>query len=685
MRLPSAKEGLFSLKCFVAGMLALYLAFQLGLERPFWGMMTTYIVASPLSGSVRSKALYRVLGTVVGSTIAVLLVPTLANAPELLALALACWVGICLYISLLDRTPRSYVFMLAGYTAALIGFPVVTTPGTIFDVATARVEEIFLGIACATVVHSVAFPSSIGSALLARVDAAMRDAHRWIQEVTKGIRSDHDQHARRTLAGDITELRLMSTHLPFDTSHLRWTAATMHLLQDQLALLVPTLSAVEDRLAALRELGPQFLTPQWNQVLDEIADWAQHGDMQSDFPAAHLRQKINSLVPDVGPNATWGQMLQVNLAARLESLVDACEALTKFRRRVGDVTNGAALPSAPPNPGSSLNGLHKDRVLALMSAFAAVIAICACCAFWIATSWPNGALAAMMSAVVCCFFATQDDPTPAIRKFTAYTAWGMPIAAVYLLFVIPAIHGFEMLVLVFAPVLLLLGCYIARPATALRAMATLMGMLGMLALQDTDNADLASLINNMLAQLIGMGTALIFTGLLRSVSSEWTARRLLHKGWVELSAMGASNQAEPSAVVPLVATKMLDRIALLTPRLAASGGDWDQSAVNALGDLRIALGMALLLDIAQRATAAGIVIRPLMTRLSEHFRSLVEGRNSATENLLASIDTALRGICESCVGAELRRAVISLTSLRRDLFPAAPPFSQKLTNVVVST
>jgi uncharacterized membrane protein YccC len=40
----------------------------------------------------------------------------------LLSLALACWVGLCLYVSLLDRTPRSYVFMLAGYTAGLIGF-----------------------------------------------------------------------------------------------------------------------------------------------------------------------------------------------------------------------------------------------------------------------------------------------------------------------------------------------------------------------------------------------------------------------------------------------------------------------------------------------------------------------------------------------------------------------------------
>ena len=81
--------------------------------------------------------------------------------PELLVLALALWAAVCLYVSLLDRTPRSYMFMLAGYTAALIGFPAVLDPGAIFDTALARIEEITLGIVCASLVSSLAF-SPIG-------------------------------------------------------------------------------------------------------------------------------------------------------------------------------------------------------------------------------------------------------------------------------------------------------------------------------------------------------------------------------------------------------------------------------------------------------------------------------------------------------------------------------------------
>ncbi len=116
-------EWIFSLKAFAGAMLAVCLASWAGQPHPFWAMMTAYIVANPMAGAVRSKAVFRFCGTLVGGTAAVLLVPRFAHAPELLSLALALWVAGCLTLSLHDRTPRAYAFMLAGYTAALIGFP----------------------------------------------------------------------------------------------------------------------------------------------------------------------------------------------------------------------------------------------------------------------------------------------------------------------------------------------------------------------------------------------------------------------------------------------------------------------------------------------------------------------------------------------------------------------------------
>ena len=129
--------AIFAFNCFAAAMLALFVGFSIGLPRPYWAMSTALIVSHPLSGAVRSKAIYRLFGTLLGAAVAIFLVPPLVDSPVLLSLAVSMWIGACLFVSLLDRTPRSYLMMLAGYTAAIIAFPSVNSPGNIFDIAVA--------------------------------------------------------------------------------------------------------------------------------------------------------------------------------------------------------------------------------------------------------------------------------------------------------------------------------------------------------------------------------------------------------------------------------------------------------------------------------------------------------------------------------------------------------------------
>ena len=114
--------------------------------------VTVYVLAQPLASAVTPKAVYRFFfGILVGGAAAVALMPNLVNAPELLCLGLFLWIGFCLFLSRLDRTPHSYAFMLAGYTSAIIAFPSVDAPGAVFDTSISWVEEIVVGIACATV------------------------------------------------------------------------------------------------------------------------------------------------------------------------------------------------------------------------------------------------------------------------------------------------------------------------------------------------------------------------------------------------------------------------------------------------------------------------------------------------------------------------------------------------------
>jgi hypothetical protein len=56
-RLLTWRSLIYSVKCFAAAMLALFVAFSLGLDRPYRAMASVYIVSKPLAGMVRSKAL----------------------------------------------------------------------------------------------------------------------------------------------------------------------------------------------------------------------------------------------------------------------------------------------------------------------------------------------------------------------------------------------------------------------------------------------------------------------------------------------------------------------------------------------------------------------------------------------------------------------------------------------------
>lgn len=682
MKLATRSEMLFSVKSFAAAMLSVYISLRIGLPRPFWAMMTAYIVAQPFAGPTRSKGLYRAGGTILGATTVTFLVPHLINSPELLSLALALWIAGCLYFSLLDRTPRSYLLMLAGYTAGLIGFPAVNNPGGIFDIALARVEEIVLGITCATVVHSLVLPRSFGPVLLARLDHAVEDAHRWIRDALNPAGDARSAGDRRKLATDITELRLMSTHLPFDTSHLRWTGSAVNALQERLSMFVPIVSGIEDRLDALRKLGALEVMDHWKTLLhDVVALIETPKNVSLAREAERLRDRVDELAPPLLSALGWTGMIELNLAARLRRLIDVCVETRSLRQHIDAGVHGRLPEEVRQLPGVPTSALHQDRGMALLSAFAAAVAVLSCCAFWILTGWPAGAAAPMMAAVLCCFFSTQDNPVPFIKGFLEYTIYSIPASALYLLVLLPAAHNFETLVLVCAPTFLVLGVFVARPATFGRAFPFLFGVIGTLALMDTNTADIDSFTNGMLSQIAGLVAAAVFTGVLRSVGAGWTARRLLKAGWSELARLGNGERV----TLPEFSARMVDRVGLLTPRLAQAGKQEDLQAVDALRDLRIGLNMTLLQDVRARLGHADAAVAPLMKQLARHFALRPAVDAGCETRLLASIDGALRAICGHEHGADGVRceALAALTGMRRDLFPNAAPYEPSLVTTEV--
>ncbi|MGI4856124.1 MAG: FUSC family protein [Janthinobacterium lividum] len=295
---PSKRDWLFSVKTFAAAMLALYLALLFELPRPYWAMASVYVVSNPFVGATRSKALYRALGTLLGAAAAVFFVPLLVDTPLLLSLAIAIWTGSLLFLALTDRTARSYVFMLAGYSLPLIAFPVVNDPASVFDVAVARSEEIILGIVCASTVNSVLFPNRLGAALGERTTAWFNDAMTYARETLAGRIVGKDlSAARQRLATSVNGLEFLLSQLAYDDTQPD-VLRRAHALRGRMSLLLPIASALGDPLAALRAQGA--IPADLERLLVDITQWIGSKDgALRDQEADALRVRLDALEPHV--------------------------------------------------------------------------------------------------------------------------------------------------------------------------------------------------------------------------------------------------------------------------------------------------------------------------------------------------------------------------------------------------
>ena len=165
MKWFSKSAVLFSLKTCFAAFLALYIALALNLDKPAWSVASVFIASQLYSASTLSKSVFRMLGTLLGGLFILLIYPITVQNPLLFSLCVSAWVALCLYLSLHDRTPKSYVFMLAGYSAAIMGFPDVTSPLAITYTVLSRIEEIGVAIVCSSLIHSLILPVSMSNIL----------------------------------------------------------------------------------------------------------------------------------------------------------------------------------------------------------------------------------------------------------------------------------------------------------------------------------------------------------------------------------------------------------------------------------------------------------------------------------------------------------------------------------------
>src|SRR5262249_23152014 len=151
--LPSS--WIFAFRIWIAIVVALYAAFWLQLEAASSAAVCVGILAVPTRGQALEKASFRFLATVVGAAASIALVGALSQTRDLLLLAFAAWVGLCVYAAALADGNRAYAAALAGYSVALMGVDQIDAPNTVFEASMARGAAITVGIVALAVVNDL--------------------------------------------------------------------------------------------------------------------------------------------------------------------------------------------------------------------------------------------------------------------------------------------------------------------------------------------------------------------------------------------------------------------------------------------------------------------------------------------------------------------------------------------------
>ncbi|TPW28145.1 FUSC family protein [Pararhizobium mangrovi] len=665
MQRPAPWQILFALKAFAAAMLALYIAFSLDLTRPYWALTTVYVVSQPFAGAIRSKGVFRIGGTIAGASAGIAMTAIFgAWQPGLIA-GLACWVYACGYLALSDRSPRGYFFLLAALTGLLVAWPGSSlSSGPIFPTAVARVEEIGLGILCAVFVDSVFFPRRIAPVIDTQLRTWFDDARQWSLDVLSGKREKADAD-RAKLAADAAQIAPMTVHLDYEMADEPQRARWIRVLQRRMLFILPVLSSIDDRLSQLRA-GKDGLPSRLDAIVADLQVW-----IEAKAPAEEgrrLEERLAAFSPKDVATSRWNRVLLVSL----------CERLADFVRIVGDCRELSALAGDPRKAPSARvaeiarntsSEPHRDHGMIVWAIATSMLSFSVAAAFWYFTGWSGGATAAMFSLLMSLFFGSMDNPMPMLKLLFKVLLFAVALDSLYLFVIMPSTHSFPTLVIALAPALIPLGIVASNPATFIIALMP----IAMMTMRSTAFIGFAPFLNGMIGMIFGVVIVLLVSGVVKAVSAETSVRRVVHAGWRDLERIASARGTREER--HRFVARMLDRLALLAPRLAALSAESGLVANDALSETR--LGLALIeLQHHRRHLAAGgqAAVGAVLSGVASHYRDRRRNPHCLPHaTLLEALDQALGEVLDGPEGEHRRPAVLALAGVRRALFQGAPP------------
>jgi uncharacterized membrane protein YccC len=522
-------------KVLLAAFLTLWLAMRLELPQPRTAMITVFIVMQPQSGQVFAKSFYRFLGTLAGSAMMVTLIALFAQNTELFLGSLAIWVGICSAGAARCRNFRAYGFVLAGYTAAMVGLPALAHPDGAFMAAVWRVLEISLGILCSTLISAAILPQTASAAMR---NALYQRFGVFALFVTDGLRGRSKAEAFEAsnvrFIAEAVGLEGLRSVTVFEDPHMRRRNGRLSRLNSEFMGITTRFNALHQLLERLRGNGEEHVVAAIRPGLQDLAEVLDgfSGRALTSPDAARLAtalasykeglparvRSLRAIFQDSDPSEA--EQLDFHTAYELlYRFVDDLDSYAQTHASLADHRHERERWDEPFTPqtnwwAAAASGIRASFILVVLGSY------------WVATAWPSGATMTLIAAATVGLSAATPNPKRMAFQMACGTFLGALIGFVEMFFIFPWIDGFPLLCVMLAPVIVLGSFLTSRPQYA--------GVgLGLLIFFSTgsvpDNLTIYNpytFINDYIAMVMGMLVCAAAGAIILPPNSRWLWKRL---------------------------------------------------------------------------------------------------------------------------------------------------------------
>jgi uncharacterized membrane protein YccC len=508
----------FGLRVWASVCLALFLAYWLQMDNPFWAATSAAIVCQPSLGASLRKANFRLIGTLLGAVVVVLLVAAFPQSRVGFLLVLAVWCGLCGFAATVLQNFASYAAALAGYTAVIIAADAITDPNNVFLLAVSRGSEISLGIVCAGVVLVLTGRGTARERAATTIADIARQTGLGLRrscEHIDGAPDGESATARRALIARTSALAALLDETVGESPDLRVHSRALS-------------AAVEGLFAALsgwRLVATHLETVPPAQAADDVAPLLAALPpgpaivLTSRSLPAETRDRCRAAARAVGA---------VPVQTRGAELVQ--EGVTESLRGLAAALNGVALLVEPARaedmPGTAALRLP-DLLPALLNGIRAFLIILVTALLWILTAWPSGTSALLFAAIVVLLLSPRGDSAVASAwLFLGGSLMTSVLAGIVNFAVLPNREGFLSLALVLAVVLVPLAALSAQSWKQPFFVAASTNFVPVLAPANQWHYDTIAFYNTTLAIVVGVGAGALMLALLPQLSPERRAERL---------------------------------------------------------------------------------------------------------------------------------------------------------------